>query len=253
MELVLLFLVGILGWRAWTAFGEARAGHARWTRGLGATHTGVAELVAMADAVRADLGTGAFRKVVALTGTVEPGGAGTRPAPVSDIGSVWFRVTEEKLSRGEKGTTEREVVGDRRWDSPFVLRDGDATVFVDPRDARVEVPAAERRRDAHDPDRSGERDFGIFRLLDTTLSHERTEWRIEPGTRLTVVGEARLGGGVDAPGVRLAAAPGQPLTLSAGERGEHLEAGRTGSRAAVRRAAGYGVGAVLVLVLVIVV
>ena len=120
-------------------------------------------------------------------------------------------------------------------------------MLVDTRDAQVDVPAAERRRDEHEPGPGGERDFGVFRMLDPTLGHERTEWRIEPGTRLTVIGEARLHGDE----VRIAASPEQPLTMTASERSDHIEGGRTGSRAAVRRAAGYAAGAVLVLVVVV--
>ncbi|BBG03112.1 MULTISPECIES: GIDE domain-containing protein [Pseudonocardia] len=250
-QLVLLAFAGIMGWRAWTAFGTARAGHERWTRGLGATQTGVAELVGMADAVRSDLDPGAFRKVVALAGTVEPvpdgDGDGSRPAGLTGTPSVWFRVLEVRLSRGNKGETERQTVGDRRWDRPFRLRDGDATVIVDPRDARVEVRAAEQRQDAHEPDPSDRWDFGVFRMLDPTLSHERTEWRIEPGSRLTVIGQARISGD----DVRLAAAPEQPLTLTSTDRSEHLEAGRRNSGSAMRGAVGYGAGALLVLVLVV--
>lgn len=244
MDLVFLFFAAVLGYLSFTAFREARAGHAGWTRGLSATTATVGELVAMAGSVRDELGDGAFRKVVALSGTVEPFDDEPAAAPLSGTPSVWFRFREEKLSHGEKGGVDRDVVAERRRDRPFRLTGGGAEVVVDPRDAQVDVPVAERRRDEQEPDG---REFGLFRMLDPAFARERTEWRIEPGTHLTVVGEARLSSG----GVRVAAAPQQPLVLTVADRGDHLESRRAGSATAVRRAVALGGGAVLALLVAV--
>ena len=244
MDLVFLAFAGILGWLAWTSFREARDGHARWTRGLAATPVTVAELVAMAGSVRDELDAPAFRQVVSLSGTVEPLDDEARPAPLTGVDSVWFRFVEEALSRGRDDREERQVVAEQRRERPFRLTDGGAEVVVDPRDARTEIPVAERRRVTDD---GGGREFGLFRLVDPTVARERTEWRIEPGSRLTVVGEARLSGDR----VRLSAAAGHPLTLTVAERGDHLERSRRRSGTAMRRAVAFGCGAVVALLVAV--
>ncbi|MEQ3552234.1 GIDE domain-containing protein [Pseudonocardia nematodicida] len=243
-QLVLLGLAGILGYFAYQAFTEARAAHAAWTRGLGATETGIGELVAMAGAASAELGAGSFRRVVTLQGTVEPAGEGDlRPAPLSGADCLWFRVRRIRRFRGDKGRTENEVVSDRRGGGRFELRSGDgAVVTVDPADARVELPVAEQRDEGPDPDEGIA--LGPVRLGNRTEGYELTEWRLEPGERITVIGEARC----VADGVRVAGGPDQPLTLTTSARTDHLDAERNRSRTAIRRAAAFAVGALAVLV-----
>ncbi|MEU6697131.1 GIDE domain-containing protein [Pseudonocardia sp. NPDC046786] len=238
-HIVLLGIAGIMGYLAYQRFLLARENHERWTRGLGAAEVGLADLVEMAGAASAQVGSGAFRRVVTLTGVAE---GETRAAPLSGADCLWFRERTLRRYRGDKGT-ETEIVGDRRGGTRFTLRDGDAVVTVDPVDARMDLPVAERREEGPDPDEGI--DLGLLRIGSGTQGYERTEWRIEPGERITVVGEARCAAG----GVRVAAGPEQPLTLTTADRSDHLDAERRRSRDAIRSAAGLGAGAVVLAVL----
>lgn len=239
-DLALLFIAGVMGYFAYQRFLLAREGHERWTRGLGAAEVGLADLVAMAGAASAEIGPGSFRQVVTLTGVAE---GETRAAPLSGADCLWFRERTLRRYRGDKGT-ETEVVGDRRGGTRFTLRDGDAVVTVDPADARVDLPVAERREDGPDPDEGVS--LGPLRIGGRTQGYERTEWRIEPGARITVIGEARCAA---AGGVRIAAGVDQPLTLTTADRSDHLDTEHRRSRAAIRSAAGFAAGAVVVAVL----
>ncbi|MGH3587885.1 MAG: GIDE domain-containing protein, partial [Pseudonocardia sp.] len=87
--------------------------------------------------------------------------------------------------------------------------------------------------------------LGPLRIGGRTLGFEHTEWRIAPGQRITVIGEARDTG----TGVRVAAGPDQPLTLTTDDRSEHIRAEQRRSRDALMRAVGYGSGALVALVL----
>ncbi|WP_181780713.1 GIDE domain-containing protein [Pseudonocardia pini] len=235
---VLLVLTGVLGYLAYTQIRVVRDSRTTWLRGLEAAPTGIAEVVAMAEAARAGVGSGAFGQVVALTGTV----AGeTRSAALSGVPSVWYRVETLRRYRTDKGSAE-EVVGQQRGQVAFTLRDGDAEVVVDPRDATVDVPAADVREEGPDPDEGIT--LGPLRIGGRTLGYRHTEWRIEPGERITVIGEARDTGS----GVRLAVRPEQTLTLTTAERGDHVHEHHTRNRAAVPRAVAYSVGAVAAFV-----
>lgn len=238
-RLVLWAVAGILGY---LAYGQARAAHrgrARWIRGLAAPATRVGDVVEMAAAARAQLGPGAFRQVVTLTGTVE---GETRPAPVSGTDSVWYRVRTIRRFNTNDGS-DTEVVGDQRSYGTFRLGEGATHVIVDPADATVDLAASARRQRGPDPDEGIS--IGSLRIGGRTIGYEDTEWRIGVGQQITVIGEARDTGS----GVLVTVGPGQSLVLTAASRSDHLDGQRHGARAALLRAVGYAGVAVAVVVL----
>lgn len=236
---ILLILTGVLGHLAYgqvRIVGESRR---RWLRGLEAAPVEVAEVVAMAEAARREVGPHLFHQVVAVTGTVVADR--TRESPIGRAASVWYRVETVRRYRTDKGVAE-EVEGSRRGQVPFTLRADGAELTVDPVDATVEVPVAETREDRPDPDK-GLR-FGPVTIGSRTVGYRHTEWRVEPGQRVTVFGEARG----DADGVRLAVRPDRPLTITNVERADHVRAQHATNRAAVSKAVLYTLGALAAFV-----
>jgi hypothetical protein len=236
---VLLILTGVLGYLAYGQVRAATASRATWLRGLSAAPGGVAEVVAMAEAARQEVGPYLFRQVVAVTGTVVA--TQTRETPIGRAASVWYRVETVRRYRTDKGTAE-EVEGERRGQVPFRLEADGAGLTVDPADATVEVPVAEVQEERPDPD-EGIR-LGPLTIGARTIGYRHTEWRLEPGRRVTVFGEARG----DESGVRIAVRPDQPLTLTTAERADHVHDHHTRNRAAVPKAVLYTLGAVAAFV-----
>jgi hypothetical protein len=235
----LLVLTGVLGYLAYGQIRLVGESRTRWLRGLEAAPTGVAEVVAMAEAARTEVGPYLFRQVVAVTGTVVA--AQTRESPIGRAASVWYRVETVRRYRTDKGIAE-EVEGHQRGQVAFTLEADGATLTVDPADATVEVPAAEIREAQPDPD-EGIR-IGPVTIGSRTVGYRHTEWRVEPGQRITVFGEARDGGD----GVRISVRPDQPLTLTTADRSDHVHDHHSRNRAAVPKAVAYSLGAVAAFV-----
>lgn len=238
--LVLLVFAGIAGYRAYLAGRASLRARSSWLRGLESSATTPAELVAMAEAARTQVGVGTFRALVSVTG--EATGAG-RPGPVSGRPALWFRERTLRHYRGSKGAGETETTGEYTGGGPFRLVDGAAEVTVDPSGADVRAAERVERHERPDPDEGIS--LGPVRIGGSTTGHTRQEWRLAPGTRVTVIGEARDTGTE----ILLAVRPDQALTITRTDRSDHVDAERRKARESRTRAVAWGLGAIVVAVL----
>ena len=142
-------------------------------------------------------GPGAFRQVVDIEGTAQPGPDGLLEAPLSGADCVWHKhsvVRKDQvveLEDGKRVTRNREETeSDHTTETPFVVRDASGEVEVVPSRA---VDRAEQSVD--DFVRAGLERHGSFGNRGKTLGRKRCEWLLRPGTRIFVHGEAVDRGG----------------------------------------------------------
>ena len=182
--LVLLVVAAGLGWGAWSA--------ARRHQRLTATESvGLATLRELHRAATQAAGPGAFRLLVDIEGTAEPGPDGPLAAPLSGTACVWHQHTVVRryevvdMEDGKRVTRRREETESvLTTETPFLLRDAGSEVLVVP---TRRVDAAEQSVDDFQRAKPYERRG--------TTGWKRCEWVVRPGTRLFVHGEAVDRGG----------------------------------------------------------
>jgi hypothetical protein len=240
-DLVAIVFAGILGYRAYAHARSALAGRARRLRSLGATPVTVAELVAMADAARAELGPGVFDRHVVVSGAAEPSGEGPLTAPFSGTPCVWYRATTVRVVADRKGRTRHEVDADTASRRRFRLVDGGAELAVDPGATRVEGAPQTVDQLVESPDDGIE--LGLVRIVSNPDRTIRREWVVPAGTPLTVVADVGEVGG------RLTARerPDAPVRLTTGTPSEAVEADERAERAGWRSGALCAAGALAAL------
>jgi hypothetical protein len=227
-NLVLIAFAGVLGYRAYTHVLAALAGRSRRLRSLGATPVSVAEVVAMAEAARAELGPGVLDQHVVVSGTAEPSDQGPLEAPFSTTPCVWYRATTIRVVQDGKGRTHHEVDADITSRRGFRLVDGGAELHVLP--GAVPVEGAPQTMDelVESPDEG--LDLGLVRILSNPDRTIRREWVVLAGTRLTVVADVQEVAG------RLVAKerPEKPIRITTDTSSEAVEADERAERGAWR-------------------
>lgn len=138
-------------------------------------------------------GRDAFRLVVDLEGTAQPGPSGPLTAALTGAECVWHKhsvVRKDQvvdIEDGKRVTRNREETeSDHTTETPFVVRDASGEVVVVPSRA---VDCAEQTVDDFVRSGPGER-HGGFGNRGRTIGRKRCEWLLRPGTRIFVHGEA---------------------------------------------------------------
>jgi E3 Ubiquitin ligase len=188
-SLLLLLVAAGLSWGAWSS--------AQRHKHLSSTETtDLGTLRELHRAATEAAGPGAFRQVVDIEGTAQPGPGGPLEAPLTGAECVWHKhsvVRKDQvveLEDGKRITRNREETeSDHTTETPFVVRDATGEVEVVPSRA---VDRAEQSVD--DFVRAGLERHG-FGNRGKTLGRKRCEWLLRPGTRIFVHGEAVDRGG----------------------------------------------------------
>jgi hypothetical protein len=183
--LLLLLLAAGLGWGAWSM--------AQRHKHLSGTETvDLATLRELHRTATQAAGPDAFRLVVDLEGTAQPGPGGPLKAALTGADCVWHKhsvVRKDQvveLEDGKRVTRNREETeSDHTTETPFVVRDATGEVVVVPSRA---VDCAEQTVD--DFVRAGLERHGSFGNRGRTIGRKRCEWLLRPGTRVFVHGEA---------------------------------------------------------------
>jgi hypothetical protein len=245
-SLVALVFAGILGYRAYTHVLAALAGRSRRLRSLGATPVTVAEVVAMGDAARTELGPGAFDQHVVVSGTAEPSDQGLLAAPFSGTPCVWYRATTIRVVQDGKGRTRHEVDADITSSRGFRLVDGGAEIHVLPGDVPVEAAPQTMDELVESPDEG--LDLGLVRIVSNPDRTIRREWVVQAGTRLTVVADVTETAG------RLVAKerPEKPIRVTTDTSSGAVEADERAERGAWRSGALNAAGAIAALLVAVV-
>jgi hypothetical protein len=240
-SLVAIVFAATLGYRAYTQVRAALAGRSRRLRSLGATPVTVAELVAMADAARAQLGPGVFDQHVVVSGTAEPLDQGPLEAPFSATVCVWYRAVTIRVTQDGKGRTRHEIDADVTSRQGFRLVEGSAELQVLAGAAPIEGARQTMDQLVESPDEGI--DLGLVRIVSNPDRTIRREWVIEAGARLTVVADVEDGAG------RLVAKdrPDAPIRVTTVTASEAVEADERAERGGWRSGALYAAGAIAAL------
>jgi hypothetical protein len=240
-SLVAIVFAATLGYRAYTHVRAALAGRSRRLRSLGATPVTVAELVAMAEAARAELGPGVFDQHVVVSGTAEPSGQGPLAAPFSATPCVWYRATTIRVVRDGKGRTRHEIDADITSRQGFRLVDEPAELHVLAGAAPIEGARQTMDQLVESPDEGV--DLGLVRIVSNPDRTIRREWVVEAGTRLTLVADVE-----DVAG-RLVAKdrPDVPIRITTDTASEAVEADERAERGGWRSGALHAAGAAAAL------
>jgi hypothetical protein len=245
-SLVAIVFAGVLGYRAYGHVRAALSGRSRRLRSLGATPVTVAELAAMADAARAELGPGVFDQHVVVTGTAEPAGEGPLAAPFSATPCVWYRATTIRVVRDREGRTRHEVDADTTSRRAFRLTGGGAELAVRPGATRIEGATQTTDELVESPDDGI--DLGLVRIVANPDRTIRREWVVPVGARLTVVADVQ-----DVAGrLRAEERPDAPIRITTDTSSEAVEADERAERAGWRSGALCAVGALAALLVAVI-
>ncbi|MHA6615546.1 GIDE domain-containing protein [Pseudonocardia sp. DLS-67] len=245
-SLVAIAFAGILGFRAYTHVRVALAGRSRRRRSLGATPVTVAELVAMADAARAELGPGVFDQHVVVSGPAERSADGALEAPFSGTSCLWYRATTIRVVADRDGGTRHEIDADTTSRREFRLVDGGTELTVRPGATRIEGSTQTMDQLVESPDEGI--DLGLVRIVSSPDRTIRREWVVRAGTRLTVVADVK-----DVAG-RLTAEerPDAPIRITTDSSSEAVEADERAERAGWRSGALCAAGAIAALLVAVI-
>jgi hypothetical protein len=239
--LVAIVFAGALAYRAYTHVQAALAERSRRLRSLGATPVTVAELVAMAGAARAELGSGVFDQHVVVSGTAEPAQHGVLEAPFSATPCVWYRAMTIRVVPDQKGRTRHEIDADITSRKGFRLLDDGAELLVRAGSTPIEGATQTMDQLVESPDDGI--DLGVVRIVSSPDRTIRREWVVGAGTRLTVVADVREVAGRLTAEERLDA----PIRVTTDTSSEAVETDERAERAAWRSGALSAAGAIAAL------
>jgi hypothetical protein len=168
--LVAIVFAGALACRAYTHVQAALAGRSRRLRSLGATPVTVAELVAMAGAAHAELGSGVFDQHVVVSGTAEPAEHGVLEAPFSATPCVWYRAMTIRVVLDQKGRTRHEIDADITSRQGFRLVDDGAELLV--RGGATPIEGATQTLDQLVESPDDGIDLGLVRIVSSPDPHD---------------------------------------------------------------------------------